>query len=293
MAALERELNLYFDYARKRYEIFLKRQEGLPPPWTNNHILQHWRFCNVFREDDKVTIWFKENIREPMRCNPKVIFATIAFRWFNSINAGEVIRDLVLYDNWDFALWYERLDEVRKRDGRIVTGAYMIKTPPILDKISGILQCLRQAKELEDEIVAVITEPGCSLERAWQELCRISYMGGFTSYEVVTDLRHTAWLENAPDIMSWANPGPGCAAGMGELIHKDRKYYNRHNQEDREEMMDIMAIFLEASQKDKYWPNRWPQWEMREVEHTFCETDKYMRGEQGLRLKRKFNHAIT
>jgi hypothetical protein len=49
-------------------------------------------------------------------------------------------------------------------------------------------------------------------------------LGPFLAYEIVTDLRFTALLENAPDIMTWANPGPGAKRGITRLLdeHTER-----------------------------------------------------------------------
>jgi hypothetical protein len=43
----------FFAYARERYWIKLRRDQGLPAPWTTDPILQQYRFCNVFRADDR------------------------------------------------------------------------------------------------------------------------------------------------------------------------------------------------------------------------------------------------
>lgn len=291
--ALEHVAEIFFSYARQRQDILLRRNAGLPrSTWTQNPILKEWSFCNVFREDDRVTQWFKANIREPLRGDPKVFFATVAFRWFNRINAGEVIRDLILAEKdtngWDMDKWYHALEAVRRRDGRIVTGAYMIKTPARMDKISGILVNLAEVWRREEEFIYTLTTPDLTLEAMWERVCTIPYMGGFTSYEVVTDLRHTRFLENASDIMTWTNPGPGCAAGLGELFCSDEKAYNRHKSSDREFMIYLMQQLLACSQQERYWPQDWPKWEMRDVEHTSCEVMKYLRALTGQRLKRRY-----
>ena len=62
----------FFLYARERYRIHLRREgkmskdwtEALPKSgrWTNDRILQQFRFCNVFREDDKTTKFLREQI---------------------------------------------------------------------------------------------------------------------------------------------------------------------------------------------------------------------------------------
>jgi hypothetical protein len=38
---------------------------------------------------------------------------------------------------------------------------------------------------------------------------------------------------------------------------------------------------LSYSQRVVYWPGHWPAWDMRTVEHTLCEFDKYQRALSG------------
>lgn len=278
----------FFNYACQRYQILLNRRAGLPrEQWTKDEVLQTWSFCNIFREDDKVTIWFRENIREPMKEDHNVLFATIAFRWFNTIAAGEVMKPFLLTGSWLPTPLMARLNQRWKQDGKIVTGAYIIKTPPVLTKVEALVGLIQQAHEAVPQILGQWDY--ASMENCWQLIRMLPYMGDFTSYEVVTDLRHTGLLRNAQDLMRWANPGPGCAAGLGGLFHGDRDYFNRHSSYHRRVMLeDLMIPLLEMSRHPHYWPPEWPKWEMREVEHTLCEYDKYMRGWAGRRLKRRY-----
>ncbi len=281
----------FFEYSRKRYQILLNRRAGMKPPWTDDPVLREWSFCNILREDDKVTIWFRENIREPLRNDPSVLFATIAFRWFNSIEAGEVLKPWLLENKWPIGALKTLLEEQRAQRGKIVTGAYIIKTPPKLSKIDALLSLILKVREKQQELIFELIRPHCTLEQAWDQIRQLSYMGDFTSYEVVTDLRHTFFLENASDINLWANPGPGCAAGLGELFFNNRFKFNRHNKEDREYMIELMRDLLCCSKYTQYWPKEWPRWELREVEHTSCEIFKMLKARTGLRLKRRYKHG--
>ena len=43
----------FFNFCKERENIRLKREQGSPPPWSNDSIFQKGRFLNVFREDDR------------------------------------------------------------------------------------------------------------------------------------------------------------------------------------------------------------------------------------------------
>jgi hypothetical protein len=128
------------------------------------------------------------------------------------------------------------------------------------------------------------TESGglVGLQQAHEWLSRFPYFGPFHSYEIVTDLRHTALLERAPDVMLWANPGPGCRRGMNRVLGRPKKTPFERGVHwslaaGHGEIQKYMRELLAHSQNPDLWPREWPAWEMREVEHTLCEFDKYER----------------
>src|ERR1700676_1496787 len=49
-------------FVKERESIRLKREQGLPPPWTDDPILSKFRFCNVRRSDDRVSRWLIQNV---------------------------------------------------------------------------------------------------------------------------------------------------------------------------------------------------------------------------------------
>jgi hypothetical protein len=275
----------FFETARERYRIRQRREVlGQPAPWTDDKIFRSWRFCNVHREHDKTTTWFRENVRQPLEdagaSNVEIVFATMAFRWFNRIETGEKILSSLVGG------WHE--DSVRTvLEGvkPITTGAYMIKTPTGLDKLEGVLWCISNGATYLPKIVPMW---GKSLQLAGRDLLGIEFLGGFLAYELITDLRHTKVLNQANDIMTWTNAGPGCARGLGWVVAGRPDVFNRHNEKNQSEMLEIMYRLLMMSQDPNYWPQEWEPWDMREPEMWACEYDKYMRAKNGQPLKRRF-----
>ena len=114
------------------------------------------------------------------------------------------------------------------------------------------------------------------------------------SFEIVSDLRWTDVLKDAPDIMSWANAGPGCARGLSRLVYgSPRGYFARGSKTDQEKMNNLMQDLLDMSYDQTYWPAENRQWEMREVEHWLCEFDKYVRAIDGTSLKRRYREGAN
>lgn len=301
---------VFFEFARKRHQIYINRQAELPRPWTDDPILQHYRFTNVFRELDKTTIWLREHVRDRMRDSPDVFAAVAVYRWFNRITTGEA-----LFSQENVGLGGELPGEtafeafVRMcREGAIedavgclraamlsylpergpyVTGAYIIKTPDGMDKMEGVLQAIQWLMADERpgphgmmgwmQAVDSMVRQRWTLQQAWAWLREFRYMGDFMAYEVVSDLRWTRLLDRAADIMTWANPGPGAMRGLGRLHNWTRSQSDMPPRIDRGQMIREMQHLLSISRSPNVWPADWPTWEMRDVEHSLCEFDKYQR----------------
>lgn len=281
---------LYFKIAREREQIRRRRLIGEKPPWTEDAILKKYRFTNVHREHDATTAWFRENIRTPLAAEAttpegklKLVEATVAFRWFNLIATGEVLKDLLLGE-WDR---YEASRRLADRSP-VVTGAYMIRTEMGMSKADGVCFCIERAFP---KLPKMIETWGDSIQQATKDLTAIYGLGPFLAYEITTDLRWTPILNQAEDILTWANAGPGCARGLSRLYDvTDAWRWNRGREEHQIEMNAVMQYLLALSRDPENWPTEWEPWEMREVEMWACEYDKYCRGLQNEHLKRLYRY---
>jgi hypothetical protein len=167
-------VNRFFRFCRARHEIFLRRESGQAREhWTDDAILQKFKFTNVFRELDRTTAWFRHFVRQPLRDKPEVMLATVLFRMFNRIEVGEAIFcqtvagpvDAVprLYDRvgtsgtklggqmaavtpFEIYCATGNLRELRGYikmslpRGPYATGAYIISSPPGFSKLDGVLR---------------------------------------------------------------------------------------------------------------------------------------------------------
>lgn len=270
-------LKPFFAYARERYSIFLRRKTA-PAPWTQDPILQQYRFCNVFREDDTTTIWIKKNIRDPLKGDPRAVIALCTCRFFNRVSTLEAIAHILLDKGWDVTRCRA---QVAKLTPPIVTSAYMLKTPAGMTKFEGIAQILEPIRASYKELWCKMGQSN-SLRESWNMLRQYDYVGNFMAYEVITDLRHTRVLRQATDIRTWASAGPGAARGLSRVIYGHVGEFNYHSDDEQTLLNQGMQQLLTASLgKLDLWPLDWPEWEMREVEHTLCEFDKYERARLG------------
>ena len=252
----------FFDYINERHSIYLKRQKRDPFPWTEDEILQTFSFCNVFRELDTVTIWLRQNWREPYADHPNLPFAMSMAR---QINWPDTLEELGFPEHWNperiKAIMQGRMD----RGEKVYTGAYML---------TGTLGGTKVEQTIDKILTPLYENPPPihhnSLQNTWAEYLPYAGFSGFMAYEVVTDLRHTKHLENAEDTMTWANAGPGAKRGLNRIHNRELKKTIKPDQllSEMSELLDISYLYLK-----KYVPIL----EMREIEHCLCEFDKYER----------------
>ena len=290
----EKQVVEYFYSARERYQIYLNKKDNktnnIDKPLTNDKAFLKWRFCNVFREDDKTTKWIRDNVRTPLGDSWKLLPMMVMCRFTNRIATLELLKDAGCVTEWGPDVFYKTLKGVAP----VISSAYIIKTPNGLNKIEGIIQIVdsvyADGREVAHRIVSGVTR----LEDAWDSFKRFKFFGGFMAYEIVSDLRHTPILDKAPDINTWACPGPGACRGLSWLVGKNLdcvKYTNtvRAGHANLNAMRKLLAL----SNQGEYWPQGWPKWEMREVEHWLCEYAKYVKIHHlGLRMKQKYVKAI-
>lgn len=271
----------YFAYARERYRIRLRRNAGEPKPWTQDPLLLKYSFTEVFREDDHTTTWLREKVREPLRNDPMVLPAVLIFRWFNRISTGEAIFGTEAFDSFMHSGETRDLKVAIKHycgEGPYVTGAYTINTRGAgtnLNKLDGVLRLIEMWFDSHDWM-----KPDCTSLEAFCNWCRSPALGPFMTDQIATDLRWTYLLENAPDIMTWANPGPGCTAGLNRVFGRPVK-----QSVPTAHLIHEMRALLALSRDPEYWPREWPQWELHEVENGCCEFEKYQRGHS----RRRYN----
>ena len=58
---LEVTIDLIKWFIAERESIRIQKDAGKPGPWTKDHVLANSKFCNIFRQDDKVSRWIFEN----------------------------------------------------------------------------------------------------------------------------------------------------------------------------------------------------------------------------------------
>lgn len=258
----------FIAFVKERYAIFLKRKKGLPAPWTSDPILQKYRFTNVYREDDRVTIWIKNNLRDPLADSPLLITAMSAARLINRIETLEVLKPLILKHGWHNDC--EAMMRSVAESGEPITGAaYMITTPQGMDKAAGI-----------SHIVHMIHEAGvpetATLRDLAIHLMKFPRVGGFISAQVVADCKYTPQYANYPDWWTFALSGPGSRRGLNYVCgHPWEKPWDEN--EWHTQLMSL-KVYVDPIISSEGMPRMCAQ----NLQNALCEMNKYSRAQAGV-----------
>lgn len=276
-----RQLKLFWYWINERHRIYLAKEAKKPWPWTKDKILQNYKFTNVYRQLDRVTVeWSNRYAKLQRTSHGDIIFQCCLFRLFNWPQTYDKLHFGLPSGKWNKAKAIALIDTMKKEGKQIFTGAYIVpsagRTDPkhwmmceVLDKIH---------KERGDLAEAI--RKGNSMETATHILQQYHSVGPFIAYEIACDLRHTKVLANATDTLAWANPGPGAKRGIHRLITGSHEWKSGPRPDYQEAMRELLKMAPHKMLKHMKVGASWP-FEMREIEHSLCEYDKYMRVKMG------------
>jgi hypothetical protein len=206
MAKLTAELAYWID---ERYCVKVAKESKAPPPWSTDPIFNSVRFCNVHREDDRVTRWMRTHWNRPLDPVWKFVVGRM-------INLPESLQTVVRCETpWQMK---DALKKYRATGAKVFTGAYTIST------------CGRKMDKLDyvfDHVVERVAQAGApdyaTLADTARCLQAVDGVGSFLAAQVVADMKNTPAhpLAAAPDWWTWSAPGPGSLRGLSWYFNKE------------------------------------------------------------------------
>lgn len=207
-----------FAFIKERHAIHERREAGKPKPWTDDPILQSYRFCNVYRELDTQTKWFAENWRKPNANDPDLWFASLVFRFINWSETAEELGYPVPFKAGRFM----KILRQRKLCGKkVYNGAYMITThgvkAPKNEYIGDSLDAIWNRRNF------FRYKKGERLAEFHSRLTGAFDVGGFLAGQVIADTKHVGEMKKARDWDYFATSGPGSRRGLNRVRHRPVK----------------------------------------------------------------------
>ncbi len=283
-----------FDRQLVWYNRFCKKSDI----WTQDKILQKYKFCNVYRELDKGTFYLIKKLKNIK--NRKIIFQNVVFyRFFNKYNLYEDLEINLIkeFNSKQVKILIEKFDNLKKNGNTIFNDAYLISGNKTKEaKHVFILHNLQKFfKDNNLEKIIKKIDFSRTPKESFEIIKKIPSVGNFLAYEIWVDLSYFQffkqnWIDN-----DFVNIGPGAKWGL-ELIYNKKlgkkellekiyflhKYQSKYLDEIKKE---------NKSWKDIYYKkcfSNFPYLSLRNIEHSLCEFRKYLRLKQGLGKKRYY-----
>jgi hypothetical protein len=268
----------YWYFASERQAAFERRVAGDQPPWTDDPILQTFKFCNVFRAADRVSQYMIRDVcyhDDP--CTPQDrLFQIVAFRTFSKIETWRGVRAFLgrypTLDDLGDGSFTAALDHTRRTNGGLYTGAFILCATDAYGQRLKHLNHIELFRHmfLTDALGDRLLDAG-SLREVYDLLHGYPLMGDFMSYQTAIDLNYCDLVNFSEN--DFTQPGPGalrgikkCFEDLGDYRPADVIRWMVDNQDHELARLDLPFARLWGRPLHAI-----------DCQGLFCETDKYCR----------------
>lgn len=241
-----------------------RKEAGEPPPWSSDPIINTTRFCNIRREDDKVTKWLRQNWYNPNEGHPNLAFSACLAR---VVNWPPTLEALGFPYEWNLVRFVEKMTELSGGGhNKIWGGAYMVTGG--FSKGGETKQTIIGRVLTSAYFYAQDVEEAVSLKHMYDLVSRAPGLGSFLAAQVVADLKYCKKWDNGEmsDWWTFCAPGPGSRMGLNFL----------HGRQGQAGMSD--AQFSKEVNEIRLWLNdNVVELTAHDTQNCLCEFSKYVR----------------
>lgn len=269
--------DLYWYFACERQNIFIKKRDGLPKPWTNDKILSEYKFCNSYRVNDRVSQYLIKNIiyNGKNYTNEDVIFRIMLFKLFNKESTWELflknMGDIKL-STFNFDKYSNILEKSISSGNSIYNDAYIScanKAYGYNRKHENHLALINQIFFVDKSHLKILKSK--TMEEAFNILKSYPLIGDFMAYQLITDINYSDVVNYSE--MEFTVAGPGSERGIKKCFENIDGYtkeeiikYMCHNQD--KEFKRLRLNFQKIGNRSLQYID---------CQNIFCELDKYCR----------------
>lgn len=233
-------------------------------------IIAKYRFCNVRRNDDRVTKWIHQNYLDRWREHPDLWFALVVSRLFNSEDTLSAIHAYVLPFKPD--KMRAELHQRAKVGKKNFNAAYIVSTNGrAMNKIDYVIQHILTPMWKHRGHLSHFINKQEMLSTVHQLLSDQNGLASFMAAQVVADLKYAnpnRWV----DFHTFAASGPGSKRGLNRVLGRDKET----------PMSEAVFRATLATLRDSV--NARLDWEpitAQDIQNCLCEYDKYQRAATG------------
>ncbi len=214
----------YWYFAAERQKVFWKRYVGEPGPWSDDKILQSYKFTNTYRVLDRVSQYLLKNVIytgcTDLGCGyhaipENILFRIMFFKLFNRPETWELLtreigEEPTMYINFDV---YDRiLTAAQDRGERIYSNAYMMTAAGSNGERRHRMYLKLYDKMFNEDKIADKILQAESLEAIYNILRPYRTMGPFLAMQYAIDLNYSD-LVNFQET-DFIIAGPGARRGI-------------------------------------------------------------------------------
>ena len=218
----------FYEFIYDRQMIWHKRfVEKKEHPWSTDPILSTYKFCNVYRELDKGSIYLIDTIINNKKLSLADKFLNcVAYRRFNLPGFFDWIGGPMSYKKFAYDKYIKALDKRKEEGHNLFNDAYIVSQTPYDRKLGRRekhcqqLTVLRDlAKDCEEFMYRGDIE-NATLEEIHSTFKELIFgMGDFLAYQTCIDLTYfPEFKEQFEDVGSFVAMGPGSRPGVKLLF---------------------------------------------------------------------------
>lgn len=266
LSIIPSERDILVSWMIERDRIRVAKAAGVPRPWTTDPLLRDYRWCNVRRMDDRVSMEMLARWYEP-HGDPEVnLIAAVLGRLVNWPESLMAVTGGEPFHRSHLVHARSRLAHRASMGLKVFTGAYVVPGVPGRNKVDSVCDLVDVVAARADRIL------GRSMAATWSNLIEVDGLGSFLAGQMVADLAHLSAGAQWKDPGTWAPIGPGSARGLNRLLGRPKDKPVSQPQFERE-LPQVMSALHPLVQP--LWDERHLQ--AMDIQNVLCEFDKARR----------------
>lgn len=265
----------YWRFAAERQEIFFRKLDGTPAPWTDDPILRRYKFTNAYRASDRVSQYLIRHVIYTGDQSPEeVFFRIILFKLFNRMETWELLRSRLgdlTWREYSFARYDRVLSAALTEGNNLYSAAYIMPPASVFGHAKKHRNHLRLLELMMKDDAPLRIASTKSMRQAYELLRSYPSIGEFLAYQFAIDLNYSNLTDFSE--MEFVVPGPGardgirkCFRDLGGITEVEliRFVADRQEQEFERRGLSFRALWGRVLQ-------------LVDCQNLFCEVDKYAR----------------
>lgn len=266
----------FWRFAAERLAVYFRRLVDPYGPWSDDPILNEYRFTNAYRAADRVSQHLVRDVQydgDRPDTPTELFFRTMLFKIFNRIETWELLeRNLgpIGSDTTPLHQIAEVLDDHLSTGARIYSAAYIMPSPDFGYPRKHQNHLAMLDRMMCEDLPAKLAKAD-ALESAYKMFLQYPGLGPFLAFQYCIDLNYSDLMNF--DEADFVVAGPGALDGIAKCFHNTRStdpstiiHWMVERQEDEFDRLELPFDGLYGRRLQPV-----------DCQNVFCEVSKYAR----------------